>query len=90
MELSEYDLTGWSVVLAYASILYLLMAILVLCLGVSYYLPICAIFSACGVCCGQCAHFALIIVTGVFRFSKSGEKCAEEDRRILPDEDTTW
>mmetsp|Transcript_15126 Transcript_15126/g.19130 ORF Transcript_15126/g.19130 Transcript_15126/m.19130 type:complete len:102 (-) Transcript_15126:189-494(-) len=36
-----------------------------------------AICGACGVCCTQMAHFASLIVTGVFRYGSAGEKCAK-------------
>ena len=90
MELAGLELTGWGVILAYASILYLLMGICTICLAISYFVPFFAFFSACGLCCGQCAHFALIIVTAVLRFSDSSEQCAKRTTRILVDEDTTW
>ena len=75
-------------ILAYASILYLLLGIFTLCLGLSYWVNIFACCAVCGHCWGQCAHFALIIVTGVFRYSDSGKNCAEIPWGI--DEDTTF
>ena len=60
-------------ILAYASILYLILGLCTVCLAVSYFVPILAIIPLCGHCWGQCAHFALIVTTGVFRFSDSGE-----------------
>ena len=90
LETTDYSLTGWGVILAYASILYLILGIFTVCLALSFYVNIFACCAVCGHCWGQCAHFALIIVTGVFRFSESGDKCAERTDRIMLDDDTTW
>ena len=76
--------------MAYASILYLILGLFTVCLALSFYVNIIACLPVCGHCWGQCAHFALIIVTGVFRFSESGDACAESERRIMVDDSTTW
>ena len=89
MQVTEYGSTGWSVILAYASILYLLLGTFSLCLLASLYFPIFGCCALCGHCCGQCAHFALIITTGVLRFSDSGEWCAEQDTEIMAGK-PTW
>ena len=38
-----------------------------------------------GHACGVCAHFAAIVVTGVFRYSSEGQKCAENEKEIIYD-----
>ena len=71
--------TKWSVLLAFNSYLYLLhciMTVLVL-LGATGFLWPCCLVGGCGHFFGGCAAFACIIVTGVFRFSTEGERCAE-------------
>ena len=78
---SQGDLvdTKWSVFLAFNSFLYLaLCCCVVLMLLGTFFMP----FWCCGCCgamCGGIAHLAALVVTGVFRFSKEGEKCAEHD-----------
>ena len=71
--------TKWSVLLAFNSFFFLvhcIMTFLVI-LGATGILWPCCILGGCGHCFGGCAHLACLIVTGVFRFSTEGEKCAE-------------
>jgi len=41
----------------------------------------------CGHFCGCCGHLAAIIITGIFRYSDLGEKCASLDGEIPYDID---
>ena len=68
--------TQWTTLLAFNSILYLIMAICIVCLMLSVFLAPCFFVGACGLCCSSCANFACIIVTGVFRYSDDGKACA--------------
>ena len=52
LQVTGYSLTGWSVILAYASILYLLLGIFTLCLMASLYFPIFGCCALCGHCFG--------------------------------------
>ncbi len=74
--------TQWSVILAFNSILNLILTVLVLlmCLG-SVFAPIMCLTS-CGTCFGNCAYFAAIVTTGVFRYSSDGKACAKSDMYV--------
>ena len=84
------DKTGWMVVLAYASILYLLFTVFSLIVVISYCFPIIAPLGICGHCLGPCAHFALIVVTGVYRYSDNSKKCADSELFVHKDPDVTF
>ena len=51
-------------------------------LTLSAFVPKFAICGACIVCGTQCAHFASIIITGVHRYSREGNECAEKDIKL--------
>ena len=42
----------------------------------TFFWPMCCM-AACGHCALASAHFACVIVTGVFRYQDEGEKCAK-------------
>ena len=71
--------TKWSVILAFNSYFFLLHAIMtfLVLLGATGILWPCCICGTCGHCFAGCAHLACIVVTGVFRFSDEGERCAD-------------
>ena len=69
--------TQWTTLLAFNSILYLIMSILTILIMLSYFVPVLALIGGCCHSLACCAHLACIIVTGVFRYSDDGKKCAE-------------
>ena len=71
--------TKWTVVFTLNAAIYTVLASAILCLFLSALFWPLAACGACGFICGQCAHLAAIIVTGVFRYGGDGEKCAEND-----------
>jgi hypothetical protein len=75
--IAEYGDTKWSVVFTLNAIVYTLLTVFTICIALSAVMWPLAICGACGVCCTQMAHFASLIVTGVFRYSSAGEKCAK-------------
>ena len=80
--------TKWSVVLAFNSILYLLLTITTLSIVLgSCFMPALA-FAACGLCCGGMAELAAIIVTAVMRYSRDGERCAKYTMAVATNGDT--
>ena len=80
--------TKWSVVLAFNSILYLLLTITTLSIVLgSCFMPA-LVFAACGICCGGMAELAAIIVTAVMRYSRDGEKCAKYTLAVASNGDT--
>ena len=88
---AEFIDTKWSVLLAFNSYFFLIHCILtfLVMLGATGVLWPCCILGGCGHCCGGCAHLACIIVTGVFRFSDEGERCAES-KGFLDTDGTTF
>ena len=87
----EFIDTKWSVILAFNSYYYMVHCIcsfLVL-LGSTGILWPCCCLGACGHTFGFCGHLALVIVTGVFRFSDEGERCAKNDA-LLDTDGTTF
>ena len=86
----EFIDTKWSVLLAFNSYFFMLHCIMtfLILLGVTGILWPCCILGGCGHCFGGCAHLACIIVTGVFRFSDEGERCAESKGIFTTDGDT--
>ena len=78
----ELGNTKWSVVFTLNAVVYTLLTASELCLFLSAFIWPLAICGACGVCCTQMAHFAAVIVTGVFRYSEDGERCAEQTYEI--------
>ena len=46
------------------------------CVGFGAYLPLCRCLGALSATCCCCAHFAIIVATGVYRFSLFGRLCA--------------
>ena len=76
--------TKWSVLLAFNSLLYLILSCLTFCVCLSTILwPLC-VFGF-GHICGGCGVLACLIVTGVFRYSKDGEACANSDLPVTAD-----
>ena len=80
--------TKWTTLLRFNAYLYLVLAILMF----FTLFATCVKGFLCCTCaamtCGGCAHLALIIVTGVFRFSSEGKLCAENDSLVIPDGST--
>ena len=75
----------WMVFLHFNSYLYLSLGIsVILMLLGTFFMPLWCC-GCCGGICGGLAHLACIIVTGVFRFNKEGEKCAEQEVAINDD-----
>ena len=71
--------TKWTVLLSFNSILYLLLAICSVCQIIGTWAwPLCCL-AGFGHCFGDCARLACLIVTGVFRFSGDGDRCAKND-----------
>ena len=87
----EFINTKWSVLLAFNSYLYLIHCILtfLVLLGSTGILWPCCVLGGCGHCFSGCAHLALVIVTGVFRFSDEGERCAK-NKGLLNTDGTTF
>ena len=69
--------TKWTVVFTLNAIVYTMLSASTLCLFMSALLWPLAICGLCGFVCSQLAHFAAVIVTGVFRYSDEGEACAK-------------
>ena len=88
---TEFINTKWSVLLAFNSYLYLIHCILtfLVLLGTTGILWPCCVCGGCGHCFSGCAHLALVIVTGVFRFSDEGERCAS-NKGLLDTDGTTF
>ena len=74
--------TKWTVVFSLNAIVQTLLTTASVLLTLSAFVHQFAICGACLVCCTQCAHFASIIVTGVYRYSIDGKKCAEKDAKL--------
>ena len=80
----DFD-TKWMVLLKFNAFLYLVLTIcMFFTLFGSFFMPLYC-FTCCSMTCGGCAHLALIIVTGVFRFSTEGKACAENDTPLAED-----
>ena len=71
--------TKWTVVYTLNAVVYTMLSASTLCLFLSALLWPLAFCGICGFICSQMAHFAALIVTGVFRYSDDGEKCAESE-----------
>ena len=82
--IEEID-TKWTVVFTLNAIVYTLLSASTLCLFMSALLWPLAICGLCGFICSQMAHFAAVIVTGVFRYSDEGEACAKVTTPVKPD-----
>ena len=74
--------TKWSVVYTLNAVVYTLLTFFTCCLTFSIFVPILAFCGSCGLCCTQLAHFSAIVVTGVFRYSDEGEKCAKNETTL--------
>ena len=87
----EFIDTKWSVLLKFNSFLYLIHCILtfLVLLGATGILWPCCLLGGCGHCFSGCAHLACVIVTGVFRFSDEGERCAKNES-LLDTDGTTF
>mmetsp|Transcript_31258 Transcript_31258/g.41352 ORF Transcript_31258/g.41352 Transcript_31258/m.41352 type:complete len:197 (-) Transcript_31258:107-697(-) len=70
--------TKWTVVFTLNAITYTLLTVFTIALALSAFAWPLAFCGCAGACCSQMLHLATIIVTGVFRYSKDGEKCAEQ------------
>ena len=81
--IDDADLTGWSVVFLLNACVYTLNTVFVFCLILSAFLWPLAFCGVCGICCTQLAHFAAVIVTGVFRYSDAGELCAKRSNLLI-------
>ena len=68
--------TKWTVVFTLNAVVYTLLSASTLCLFMGALLWPLAFCGLCGFICTQMAHFAAVIVTGVFRYSDEGEFCA--------------
>ena len=79
---AELGNTKWTVIFTLNAVVYTLLTVSELCLLFSAFIWPLAFCGACGVCCTQMAHFAAVIVTGVFRYSSDGERCAEQTFEI--------
>ena len=55
------------------------MAVFALFTLIGKWLKISLFCCAFGLCCGNCAVFACLIVTGVFRYSTEGKLCADTE-----------
>ena len=69
--------TKWTTLLAFNSILYLILSILTLLIMLGYFLAPLMYVGGIAHSCGCCAHLAAIICTGVWRYSDDGKKCAD-------------
>ena len=64
------------------------MAVFALLVLIGKWLKISLFCGAFGLCCGNCAVFACLIVTGVFRYSTEGNLCADTVQfAAVPDQD---
>ena len=77
--------TKWTVLLKYNAFLYLILSIIMfLTIFGSCFAPLlCCTFM--GLTCGGCAHTALLITTGVFRFRSEGKLCEENTAPVSAD-----
>jgi len=75
--MADEDLTMWTTVYILNACVYTLNTTWVILLIISAFWWPLAFCGACGICCTQLAHFAAVIVTGVFRYSDPGELCAK-------------
>merc|ERR1712241_165524 len=83
--IADEDLTNWTTVYILNAIVYTLNTTWVILLIISAFFWPLAFCGACGICCTQLAHFAAVIVTGVFRSSDAGELCAKNNNlRVDP------
>jgi len=76
--------TKWTVLLKYNAFLYLILSIIMfLTIFGSCFAPLlCCTFM--GLTCGGCAHTAMLITTGVFRFRSEGKLCEENTAEVIP------
>ena len=79
---AEHGDTKWTVVYTLNAVVYTMLSASTLCMFLSALLWPLAFCGICGFICSQMAHFAAVIVTGVFRYSDDGEKCAESSDTI--------
>ena len=77
--------TKWTVVFTLNAVVYTLLSASSLCLFLSALLWPLAVCGLCGFVCSQLAHFAAVIVTGVFRYSDEGEYCAGQSKAVKED-----
>ena len=68
--------TKWSVAFMLNAIVYTCLTISALCMVFSPQIFFGAVCGSLLFCCAQCAHFAALIVTGVFRYGLDGPECA--------------
>ena len=69
--------TKWTVIFTFNTIIYACMITFALCQIIgTFFWPFC-LLAACGHCALSSAHFAAVVVTGVFRYQDEGEKCAK-------------
>ena len=69
--------TGWSVVYNLNGAIYTILTLATILMILSAFFGPLAYVGAVLAMCTQCAHFAALIVTGVFRFSDGGADCAD-------------
>ena len=81
----EAEDTKWTVIFTLNAVVYTLLSASTLCLFMSAILWPLAFCGICGFICTQMAHFAAVIVTGVFRYSDEGEACAKRDAKVSED-----
>ena len=69
--------TKWTVIFTFNTIVYACMITFSICQIIgTYFWPMC-LCAACGHCALASAHFAAVVVTGVFRYQDEGEKCTK-------------
>ena len=71
--------TNWTVLLAFNSILFLVLAVCIVLMCLTCLVWPIGCIGIIGNCFGCCAYLAAIIVSFVFRYSTEGEQCAATD-----------
>ena len=69
----------WSTLFIVNGLLWLFMALNMACVAVGAYKPMFRFIGACVACPLYCFHFAMLIVTGIFRFRAAGALCALDE-----------
>ncbi len=82
-EEDENFTTKWSVLLQFNAYLYLILAIIMFLTIFGSCLAPLLCCTLMGISCGGCAHTALLITTGVFRFRSEGKVCAENEAEVI-------
>ena len=73
----QFDDTKWSVVYTLNTVIYAMLSLWTVIIALSAYCVPLVCLGSCGFTLTQLAHFGVLIVTGIFRFNKAGDRCAQ-------------